>query len=188
VDLEVVVNVGVSGLRVVLGGWRSGVWGPDWNWVGIETGRGGWAGLGLGKNAGCALRVVRPRFARAVRVRWGKNAGGTPALPGMMRWSSADRVWCGVRRAEQAPPLQGVTALRGGKSPITFVTEFGGAESYRFFLGSGTDLRYELALFAAVGHSGGAADGLERGSDCGGAGAFGWERVGGWRGAFGASG
>jgi hypothetical protein len=65
--------------------------------------------------------------------------------------------------------------------------DFGGAESYRFFFGSGTDSRYELALLPAGGCNGGTAGGFERGGDRGFAGAFVWERVGGWSGAFGAS-
>jgi hypothetical protein len=57
------------------------------------------------------------------------------------------------------------------QSPITFVTEFGWAESYRFFLGVGTDSRYELALSPAVDPRDSAAVGIERGRDRGGAGA-----------------
>ena len=83
--------------------------------------------------------------------------------------------------------MQTIVTMLRAKSPITFVTEFGGAESYRFFSRVGTDLRYELALLPAIGRSGGAADGFERGGDGGSAGAaVGW-RVGGWRGIVGAS-
>ena len=95
---------------------------------------------------------------------------------------------CGLRRAGQASLLQRLAGGLGWKSPITFVTDFIWAESYRFFFGSGTDLRYELALLPAVGRSGGTADGFERSSNRGFAGAVVWERVGGRRGAFGASG
>ena len=66
--------------------------------------------------------------------------------------------------------------------------DFGGAEGYRFFFGSGTDLRYELAILPAVDLSGGSADGFERGGDRGDAGAIVERRLGGWRGAVGASG
>ena len=73
------------------------------------------------------------------------------------------------------------------KSPITFVTEFFGAESYRFFFGTGTDLRYELALFPTVDCNGGSADGIERGGVRGSGGAIVRERVGGWCGFAGPS-
>jgi hypothetical protein len=45
--------------------------------------------------------------------------------------------------------------------------EFFGAESYRFFLGTGPDLRYELAFLPAVDRKHSAADGFERGRDRG---------------------
>ena len=75
-----------------------------------------------------------------------------------------------------------------GKSPITFVTDFDVAESYRFFSGVGTDFEYELRLLPAVGHSFHAAGGIERGRDDGGAGAFVERGLGGWRGFVGAQG
>jgi hypothetical protein len=74
------------------------------------------------------------------------------------------------------------------KGPITFVTKFGGAESYRFFLGVGTDFEYELRLLSAVDQRWVPADEFECGSDRGGAGAFVEWRLGGWRGAVGAPG
>jgi hypothetical protein len=51
------------------------------------------------------------------------------------------------------------------RGPITFVTEFVWAESYRFFFGVGTDFEYELALLRAVGRSFLTAGGIERGGD-----------------------
>ncbi len=72
------------------------------------------------------------------------------------------------------------------EGPITFVMEFFWAESYRFFFGPGTDLRYELALSPAVDQRDIAAVGIERGCDCGGAGAFVEWSLGGWCGFAGA--
>jgi hypothetical protein len=66
------------------------------------------------------------------------------------------------------------------ESSITFVTESGGAESYRFFFGVVTDLRYELALLPAVERSLRTAGGFERGGDCSVAGAFVEWRLGEW--------
>jgi hypothetical protein len=88
---------------------------------------------------------------------------------------------CPEAQAEQILPQQSVTSCLGGKSSITFVTEFGGAESYRFFFGTGTDLPYELDILPAVGCSGGTADGFERGRVCGDVGAVIGRRLGGWR-------
>jgi hypothetical protein len=81
--------------------------------------------------------------------------------------------------------MQGVTDTSHRKSPITFVTEFFGAESYRFFLGTGPDLRYELAFLPAVDRKHSAADGFERGRDGGDLGAVVRRRLGGrrWRAA-----
>ena len=83
-------------------------------------------------------------------------------------------------------PLHGVRRNVRGKSPITFVTDFFGAESYRFFFGSGTDLRYELVLSPTVDHRDLAAVGFERDCVCGGVGLVVEQRVGGWRSAVGA--
>ena len=79
--------------------------------------------------------------------------------------------------------MQGVTGTSHRKSSITFVTEFFGAESYRFFSGTGTDLRYELALLPTVDCKFSAADGFERGRVRGDAGAVVRRRLGGrrWR-------
>jgi hypothetical protein len=77
--------------------------------------------------------------------------------------------------------MQRVTGTSRRKSSITFVTEFFWAESYRFFFGTGTDLRYELALLTAVDRKFSAADGFERGCDgCVAGVAVEW-RLGGWR-------
>ena len=79
--------------------------------------------------------------------------------------------------------MQGVTGSSHRKSSITFVTEFFGAESYRFFLGTGPDLRYELVLLPAVDRKHSAADRFERGRDRGDLGAIVRRRLGGrrWR-------
>ena len=63
--------------------------------------------------------------------------------------------------------------------------EFFAAESYRFFLGTGPDLRYELVFFPAVDRKRSAADRLERGRDRGDLGAVVRRRLGGrrWRAA-----
>ena len=77
--------------------------------------------------------------------------------------------------------MQRVTGTSRRKSSITFVTEFFGAESNRFFFGTGTDLGYELALLTAVDRKCSAADGFERGrDDCVAGVAVEW-RLGGWR-------
>ena len=77
--------------------------------------------------------------------------------------------------------MQRVTGTSRRKSSITFVTEFFGAESYRFFFGTGTDLGYELALLTAVDRKCSAADGFERGGDRGHLGAVVRRGLGGWR-------
>jgi hypothetical protein len=80
--------------------------------------------------------------------------------------------------------------MRGprGKGPITFVMGLGAAESYRFFFGSGTDLRYELPPFSAVDQDDIALDEFARGNGRGVRADFGGKRLGGWRGVVGASG
>jgi hypothetical protein len=79
--------------------------------------------------------------------------------------------------------MQRVTGTSRRKSSITFVTEFFAAESYRFFLGTGPDFRYELVLLPAVDRKRSAADGFERGRDGGDLGAVVRRRLGGrrWR-------
>ena len=81
--------------------------------------------------------------------------------------------------------MQGVTGSSHRKSSITFVMEFFAAESYRFFLGTGPDLRYELVLLPAVDRTCGTTDGFERGRDRGDLGAVVRRRLGGrrWRAA-----
>jgi hypothetical protein len=129
----------------------------------------------------------------------GKGSPVEPEKPAASRRRyrsfNGDRSWAGLGRAEpfeaqdkQASPLQGVTGGSGEKSPITFVTEFFGAESYRFFFGTGSDLAYELALLPTVDHECSAADGFERGRDCCDAGAIVGGRLGGWCSVVGASG
>ena len=66
------------------------------------------------------------------------------------------------------------------KSSITFVTEFEGAESYRFFFGVGSDFEYELELLPTVDGSGGATGRFEHGGDCRVACAPGRRSLGGW--------
>jgi hypothetical protein len=53
------------------------------------------------------------------------------------------------------------------RGPITFVTEFVWAESYRFFFGVGTDSEYELALLPGIGRSFLTAGGIKRSGDGG---------------------
>jgi hypothetical protein len=129
----------------------------------------------------------------------GKGSPVEPEKPAASRRRcrsfNGDRSWAGLGRAEpfeaqdkQASPLQGVAGGSGEKSPITFVTEFFGAESYRFFFGTGSDLAYELALLPTVDHECSAADGFERGRDCCDAGAIVGGRLGGWCSVVGASG
>ena len=59
--------------------------------------------------------------------------------------------------------------------------EFGGAESYRFFFGLGSDFEYEL--LPAVGRHCSAADRSEYGGDRRNVDTSSWELVGGWRGS-----
>jgi hypothetical protein len=100
-----------------------------------------------------------------------------PTLPGIQNGSIVVRITLGG-----ASPAPTMSWRRGsGKSSITFVTESGGAESYRFFFGVGTDFEYELALLPAVDCGGCTADGFERGGNCGVASAFVEWRLGGWR-------
>ena len=74
-----------------------------------------------------------------------------------------------------------------GKSSITFVMDFGGAESYRFFFEVGTDFVHELRLLSTFDRSWVSASGFERDCDGCGAGDVVERRVGGWSGVAGAS-